>query len=107
MCSNDASPIQLNEARSANNMELGRQKDQDLPFFSFSAIKTATDYFAESNKLGEGGYGPVYKAILQFPALNRLQSVIVLLACQVSIIYLQHVYGNCRVSCFKKDKKLQ
>jgi hypothetical protein len=70
MCSNNASPIQLDEVRGANKMELGRQKDQDLPFFSFSAIKTATDYFAEANKLGEGGYGPVYKARLQFPALH-------------------------------------
>nr|XP_004293003.2 PREDICTED: receptor-like serine/threonine-protein kinase SD1-8 isoform X1 [Fragaria vesca subsp. vesca] len=79
MCSNDASPIQLNEARSANNMELGRQKDQDLPFFSFSAIKTATDYFAESNKLGEGGYGPVYKGKLlqegQEIAVKRLSKI--------------------------------
>ncbi|KAM5564541.1 receptor-like serine/threonine-protein kinase SD1-8 [Rosa sericea] len=79
MCSNDASPIQLDEVRSANNMELGRRKDQDLPFFSFSAIKTATDYFAEANKLGEGGYGPVYKGKLlqegQEIAVKRLSKI--------------------------------
>ncbi|XP_062022003.1 receptor-like serine/threonine-protein kinase SD1-8 isoform X2 [Rosa rugosa] len=78
MCSNDASPIQLDEVRSAN-MELGRRKDQDLPFFSFSAIKTATDYFAEANKLGEGGYGPVYKGKLlqegQEIAVKRLSKI--------------------------------
>lgn len=60
MSSPNASPIQYDEVRGANNM--GRQKDQDLPFFSFSTIKTATNYFADANKLGEGGYGPVYKA---------------------------------------------
>jgi hypothetical protein len=65
----NASPVQHDEVRGANNMELGRQKDQDLPLFSFSSIQTATNYFAESNKLGEGGFGPVYKASHQFLAL--------------------------------------
>ncbi|XP_050363577.1 receptor-like serine/threonine-protein kinase SD1-8 isoform X2 [Argentina anserina] len=79
LSSNNASPIQLDEVRSANNMKLGRQKDQDIPFFSFSAIKTATDHFAESNKLGEGGYGPVYKGKLlqerQEIAVKRLSKI--------------------------------
>lgn len=66
----NASPVQQNAVRGANNMELGRQKDQDLPLFSFSTIQTATNYFAESNKLGEGGYGPVYKARFQFILCN-------------------------------------
>ncbi|PRQ26794.1 putative protein kinase RLK-Pelle-DLSV family [Rosa chinensis] len=54
----NASPVQQNAVRGANNVELGRQKDQDLPLFSISTIQTATNYFAESNKLGEGGFGP-------------------------------------------------
>jgi hypothetical protein len=29
--------------------------------FSFSRIKNATDHFSTGNKLGEGGFGPVYK----------------------------------------------
>ncbi|CAL2234696.1 unnamed protein product [Prunus armeniaca] len=58
MSSLNASPIHHDEVRGASNIELGRQKDQDLPFFSFSTIKYATNYFAEANKLGEGGYGP-------------------------------------------------
>ncbi|KAL6215141.1 hypothetical protein ACLB2K_014572 [Fragaria x ananassa] len=66
----NASPVQQNAVRGANNMELGRQKDQDLPLFSFSTIQTATNYFAESNKLREGGYGPVYKARFQFILCN-------------------------------------
>ncbi|KAA8525099.1 hypothetical protein F0562_007037 [Nyssa sinensis] len=48
-------------ATTAVKLELGREKDQELPFFSFSSIETATDYFATVNKLGEGGFGPVYK----------------------------------------------
>ncbi|KAK9904542.1 hypothetical protein M0R45_000624 [Rubus argutus] len=32
--------------------------------FSFSELKTATNDFSPVNKLGEGGFGPVYKGIL-------------------------------------------
>ncbi|KAL1363260.1 hypothetical protein AAHE18_03G137200 [Arachis hypogaea] len=40
-------------------------KDIDLPIFDFSVIAKATGNFASSKKLGEGGFGPVYKGILQ------------------------------------------
>jgi hypothetical protein len=37
-------------------------KDVDqLPLFDLEAILDATDNFAEHNKIGEGGFGPVYK----------------------------------------------
>ncbi|KAL6210451.1 hypothetical protein ACLB2K_015683 [Fragaria x ananassa] len=56
-----------------------RESDQDLPAYSFSAIKTATDDFADSNKPGEGGYGPVYKGKLlqegQEIAVKRLSKI--------------------------------
>ena len=29
--------------------------------FSFETIRVATDDFSEANKLGQGGFGPVYK----------------------------------------------
>ena len=29
--------------------------------FHYSELKTATDDFSPDNKLGEGGFGPVYK----------------------------------------------
>ncbi|KAK9923683.1 hypothetical protein M0R45_032089 [Rubus argutus] len=32
--------------------------------YSIEDIEVATDYFKMSNKIGEGGYGPVYKALL-------------------------------------------
>ncbi|KAF8401030.1 hypothetical protein HHK36_014333 [Tetracentron sinense] len=32
--------------------------------YSIEEIEVATDYFSESSKIGEGGYGPVYKASL-------------------------------------------
>ncbi|KAL8509999.1 hypothetical protein ACS0TY_017000 [Phlomoides rotata] len=40
-------------------------KDADLPFFSLSAIMQATNNFSSNNKLGEGGFGPVYKGMLE------------------------------------------
>ena len=39
----------------------GRNKEMELPLFSFSSVSTATNYFNATNKLGEGGFGPVYK----------------------------------------------
>lgn len=36
------------------------EKDLDLPLLDLKAIVAATDDFAASNKIGEGGFGPVY-----------------------------------------------
>ena len=40
-------------------------KDQttkrDLKIFDFQTIATATDNFSPANRLGQGGFGPVYK----------------------------------------------
>ena len=33
----------------------------NLQLFSLAEIKSATEEFSIENKLGEGGYGPVYK----------------------------------------------
>ncbi|XP_022926691.1 G-type lectin S-receptor-like serine/threonine-protein kinase B120 isoform X1 [Cucurbita moschata] len=48
--------------------ELGREGEQlsgpDLPMFNFNCIATATGNFSEANKLGQGGFGPVYKGKL-------------------------------------------
>ncbi|KAK2632458.1 hypothetical protein EUGRSUZ_L01531 [Eucalyptus grandis] len=39
-------------------------KDALLPLFSFSSVTAATQNFLNANKLGEGGFGPVYKGKL-------------------------------------------
>uniref|UniRef100_A0A6M2F9D9 Receptor-like serine/threonine-protein kinase n=1 Tax=Populus davidiana TaxID=266767 RepID=A0A6M2F9D9_9ROSI len=54
---------------------LNHVKLQDLPLFSLQMLIAATDNFNTANKLGQGGFGPVYKG--KFPngqeiALKRL-----------------------------------
>jgi hypothetical protein len=39
----------------------GQNEDMELPIFDLTAIANATGNFSSNNKLGEGGYGPVYK----------------------------------------------
>uniref|UniRef100_A0A2N9IDH0 non-specific serine/threonine protein kinase n=1 Tax=Fagus sylvatica TaxID=28930 RepID=A0A2N9IDH0_FAGSY len=53
----------------------GQREDQELPFFNLATIVTATNNFSSNNKLGEGGFGPVYKGTLtdgQEIAVKRL-----------------------------------
>ncbi|RVW68686.1 G-type lectin S-receptor-like serine/threonine-protein kinase [Vitis vinifera] len=42
-----------------------RQEDLELPLFHLDTILNATHNFSRNNKLGEGGFGPVYKGMLQ------------------------------------------
>ncbi|KAI4334052.1 hypothetical protein L6164_018789 [Bauhinia variegata] len=49
-----------------------------VPYFDFESIQEATDNFSDANKLGRGGYGPVYKGKFrggQGMAVKRLSSV--------------------------------
>jgi hypothetical protein len=39
------------------------EKGIDVPFFDLESILIATNSFSDAKKLGEGGYGPVYKVI--------------------------------------------
>ena len=44
-----------------NNSPKKREKDAELPLFSYKSVSAATNKFSAINKLGEGGFGPVYK----------------------------------------------
>ncbi|CAI9273443.1 unnamed protein product [Lactuca saligna] len=43
----------------------GQNKDVELPFFSFSEVSKLTNNFSTDNKLGQGGFGPVYKGVME------------------------------------------
>ena len=47
-----------------NELDESRSSDHQLPFFDLNTIAAATDNFSIDNKLGEGGFGPVYKVII-------------------------------------------
>ncbi|KAL8091113.1 hypothetical protein AgCh_040278 [Apium graveolens] len=42
-----------------------QREDLELPLFEFETIAKATNNFSHNNKLGEGGFGPVYMGILE------------------------------------------
>ncbi|XP_062008420.1 G-type lectin S-receptor-like serine/threonine-protein kinase At4g27290 isoform X1 [Rosa rugosa] len=66
------------EKREENLKKKGVQKeDLELPIFNISSIARATDNFSDDMKLGEGGFGPVYRGTLadgQEIAVKRLSS---------------------------------
>ena len=49
-----------------------RERSADFPLFSFNQIANATGNFSLDNKLGEGGFGPVYKVLhISFKRTNK------------------------------------
>ncbi|KAL6546692.1 hypothetical protein OROMI_022413 [Orobanche minor] len=61
---------EIAEAAASSSVDPSRQLAmnqvnlEELPLFKFGALANATDYFSETNKLGKGGFGPVYKGVL-------------------------------------------
>ncbi|CAN1239384.1 G-type lectin S-receptor-like serine/threonine-protein kinase At4g27290 [Linum grandiflorum] len=58
------------EATAASSMisqpgEESGEHELELALFDFSTITNATDFFSSTKKLGEGGFGPVYKGVLK------------------------------------------
>ncbi|XP_074574564.1 receptor-like serine/threonine-protein kinase SD1-8 [Curcuma longa] len=51
--------------RSLHRTENEEEKNLELPLFDLSTIRDATNNFSVDNKLGEGGFGPVYKGKLE------------------------------------------
>ncbi|THG17845.1 hypothetical protein TEA_011385 [Camellia sinensis var. sinensis] len=69
---------QKREGRTIGHPEQGyyqesKNEDIELPLFHLVAITKATDNFAINNKLGEGGFGPVYKFKNEVVCIAKLQ----------------------------------
>ncbi|XVF70458.1 hypothetical protein PTKIN_Ptkin11bG0163200 [Pterospermum kingtungense] len=63
------------EISGSDTLGKGKRKDAALPLFSFASVSAATENFSTENRLGEGGFGPVYKGKLlngQEIAVKRL-----------------------------------
>lgn len=56
---------------SAKNGEISK-KETDFTLYSFESISNAANCFSLANKLGEGGFGPVYKVIEHILILLRI-----------------------------------
>lgn len=64
----------------SGSVDLGIESNQangpDLPMFNFNSVAAATDNFSEENKLGQGGFGPVYK-VLYMLSMSRKHLTII------------------------------
>ena len=60
----DSSEDTNHELSEANKGWRGEKKEVDLPMFNFASVSGATNNFSIENKLGEGGFGPIYKVSL-------------------------------------------
>ena len=58
----------FNKEESHKNFPSDNQKQvQELPLFNFEMLVSATNNFHLSNKLGRGGFGPVYRVMVALP----------------------------------------
>jgi hypothetical protein len=51
----------INDGKNTDSNSKKREKNAELPLFSYESVLTATNNFSAVNKLGEGGFVPVYK----------------------------------------------
>ncbi|XP_059279502.1 G-type lectin S-receptor-like serine/threonine-protein kinase At4g27290 [Lycium ferocissimum] len=66
----DQNQQRFSEGRGMRSSEMvyineSKDDDLDLPLFDFATILDATNNFSLNKKLGEGGFGPVYKGVLK------------------------------------------
>ncbi|KAG2317756.1 hypothetical protein Bca52824_020878 [Brassica carinata] len=101
--------------RRGRHRRSARKNDNELQIFSFESVALATDYFSDANKLGEGGFGPVYKGRLihwEEVAIKRLsiasgQGLVEFKNEAMLIAKLQHTNLVKLIGCcVEKDEKM-
>lgn len=56
----------LLELMDSTDTERAGRNGSDMVMFSFDDLVTATNNFSDENKLGQGGFGHVYKVFVSF-----------------------------------------
>ena len=62
-----------------------------MPTIPLITILKSTDNFSEASKLGEGGYGPVYKVLVIWN-LSHTFSTLIIFQCAFSLIFIANFY---------------
>lgn len=62
------------------------QKDHELPLLSFASIAASTNHFSFQNKIGEGGFGPVYKVLKYYYFINNNKQI-ASISIRISVFY--------------------
>ncbi|CAD5323222.1 unnamed protein product [Arabidopsis thaliana] len=107
--------LELGIERRRRGKRSARNNNNELQIFSFESVAFATDYFSDANKLGEGGFGPVYKGRLidgEEVAIKRLslasgQGLVEFKNEAMLIAKLQHTnLVKLLGCCVEKDEKM-
>lgn len=61
LCELEADTTNLSQHGNMNKLKRDEKKSHEFQFFSFESIASVTNNFASTNKMGESGFGPVYK----------------------------------------------
>ncbi|CAL5436361.1 unnamed protein product [Camellia sinensis] len=56
--------VQVDAGELGGNIQINDEEKVELPIFDIVTISRATNKFCDANKIGEGGFGPVYKGLL-------------------------------------------
>ena len=58
--------VSFSEKQKTKNNKEETEDDLDLPMLELLTIANATNQFSKKNKIGEGGFGPVYKVRIKY-----------------------------------------